>query len=100
MSNTLDTLNNMFDAFINFFVKLGPRLKVVFTAAVTWITFAITFLTVFSEELLGLLPETFQEDASTFIAQALVWLVGAISVIRRVTPVVPEERGVLDQQQG
>lgn len=70
------------------------RIKVVLSAAVTWITLAIAVLTIFSEEIAALLPEG-SEDISAFILKVVAWLGGAVTIIRRVSPVLPSERGIL-----
>lgn len=76
-------------------MQLVPKIKVIASSAVTWLTFAVVVLTMFSEEIAALLPA--ESDVTTWIATAVVWLSAAIAIIRRVTPVIPEERGILPQ---
>jgi hypothetical protein len=73
------------------------KVRVVLTAAPTWITAAATLVTIFSEEIGGLLPAGAAESLASAGAIVLAWLGAAINIIRRVTPVLPEERGILPQ---
>lgn len=68
--------------------KTLARLKVILTAAVTYLVLAATVLTIVSESL---------PAAPGTIAKVLAWLGTAVLIIRRVTPVLPDERGVLPQ---
>lgn len=69
------------------------RIKVILRAAPTWITLAIAVLTT--------LAATLEAEGMVEVARYLVivigWLTGAISIIRRVTPVDANERGILPQ---
>lgn len=76
-------------------MQLGAKIKVIASSAVTWLTFAVMALTMFSEEIAAVLPT--DTDVTAWIAKAVVWLGAAIAIIRRVTPVIPEERGILPQ---
>jgi hypothetical protein len=62
------------------------RLKIILTSAVTYGMLAVFVLTVVAEEI---------PAAGGIVAQALAVLLPAIAVVRRVTPVLPEERGLL-----
>lgn len=73
------------------------KVRVVLTAAPTWITLAATLVTIFSEEIGGLLPAGAAETVGTATAVVLAWLGAAVNIIRRVTPVLPGEEGVLPQ---
>jgi hypothetical protein len=66
------------------------RLKVIGSAAVTW----LIATTVIVQTIVYELGDTWPVVAEAG-AQILVVLAGAISVIRRVTPVDAEDRGVL-----
>lgn len=71
------------------------RIRVVAGAAVTWLTFAATALTIFAEEIAAVFPDGGAEDATVWILRAVAWLGAAVAIIRRVTPVLPDQRGVL-----
>lgn len=71
------------------------RIKVLAGAAVTWLTLAATVLTIASEEIGAVLPEGAADDITVWVVRAIAWIGAAVAIIRRVTPVLPEERGVL-----
>lgn len=62
------------------------RIKVVLSSIVTYATLAVFALTVVSEEFPG---------AARYIVPVVAALTAAVTVIRRVTPVLPDERGIL-----
>ena len=70
------------------------RVKVIAKTAVTWLVFASVLLTAIAGELGELLPGN--PEVSTFIMRVVAWLTAAVTIIRRVTPVAPDERGVLE----
>lgn len=73
--------------------KTIDRAIVVATSAVTWIAAAVGVLQfVLAQDVVGDIP-----NAPQYIAQAIGFLTGAIAVIRRVTPVPSEARGVLPE---
>ena len=73
---------------INAFID---KVRVVLTAAVTWITAAVVILQVaLAQNVISDVPE-----ATSVIGQIIVWLLGAIAIIRRVTPVASDERGIV-----
>lgn len=75
--------------------RLAAQAKVILKAAPTWLTAAAVVLTVLNDEIGGLLPEGAAETFGTIVVTAGAWIGAAINIIRRVTPVLPEERGVL-----
>jgi hypothetical protein len=72
------------------------QIKVVSTAAVTWITATSAALVILSEEISAVAPDG-SEDLVAIIVKAVAWLGAAVAIIRRVTPVLPSERGILPQ---
>lgn len=75
--------------------KFIERVKVVLTAAPTYLVAIAGFLTAVREEAIDQLPEAWQVPAASAITQALVIIGTAVLIIRQVTPVPPEQRGVL-----
>jgi len=70
---------------------LIARVRVVATAAVTWITMATVIITAVIPQLdsLGL------ESWSQWAIRVVGWLAGAVAIIRRVAPVDADERGII-----
>lgn len=73
------------------------RAKVITSAAVTWLTFTALVLTVAADEIGQLAPDGTGQDVTTFLIRVAAWLGAAVSIIRRVTPVAPDERGILEE---
>lgn len=70
------------------------RIKVVATAAVTWITAVAVLLPLVAGDIAEVAPG--QAETVTHVALVVAgWLGAAVSIIRRVTTVLPAERGVL-----
>jgi hypothetical protein len=70
------------------------RLKVILTAAPTYLTSAAAIVTIFASEIAEIIPgqaEGITEGAVVVVGVLTV----AINIIRRVTPVLPSERGLL-----
>lgn len=76
--------------------KIKAGTIVILKAAPTYLTGAAVVLTVFHEEIAGLLPES-QETLGSYVTLVVAWLGAATQIIRRVTPVAPAERGILEQ---
>lgn len=76
-------------------MNLIERVKVVAGAAVTWLVAASIVITIFSEEIGGLLTDDTAALVASWATTAVGWLGAAVAIIRRVTPVLPEERGIL-----
>ena len=66
-------------------------LKVVLRAAPTWIALALAVLTL----VLTQLEAEGLTEAARWVALAIGWLTAAGNIVRRVTPVAANERGVL-----
>jgi hypothetical protein len=79
------------EAFTNF----AKRVSVVLKAAPTWLLAASTAITITSEELVKLLPDTWDEQVVRWAAVATGAIAAAVAIIRRVSPVLPDERGLL-----
>ena len=75
--------------------NLIARAKVILTAAVTYIVIASTVLTVAAEEIGKVFTDGQAAQVLTIITRILAALAAAVSIIRRVTPVLPDERGIL-----
>ena len=76
------------------------RVKVVASAAVTWITVASSIVVIVSDELADVLPGDAAETVGAVAVKVVAVLAAAVAIIRRVTPVLPEERGVLPPPSG
>lgn len=74
--------------------QLLNRVQVIATSALFYILAASAGLSVAAGELAETAPEG-SETVVAWIARALVVLAGAWQAIRRVTPVPPEDRGLL-----
>ena len=69
------------------------QIKIVLAAAVTWLVFAAVVLSAVAAQApaVGPIGDTIARWALT----GLVWISTAIAIIRRVTPVPVDERGIL-----
>lgn len=70
------------------------RVRVVLTAAPTYLLTASTVVVVLRDEIAGLFPAA-AEDVSRWSVTVLAVLAAAVRIIRRVAPVLPAERGLL-----
>ncbi len=75
--------------------NLHQRLEVIATAAVTWIVVASTVLTVVAEELGNLFADGQAATVIRVLLRIVAALGAAVTIIRRVTPVLKAERGLL-----
>lgn len=73
---------------------LPPRVHVFLNSVVSWLTLAIVVLTAFSSQIGELFPEG-GEDIAAWVVRVLAWLSGAVLIIRRVSPVAADQRGML-----
>ena len=73
------------------------RIVVILKAAPTWLIAASTIITIASEEIVKILPDNLDITATRYATAALGALGAAIVLIRRLTPVLPDERGILPQ---
>lgn len=75
--------------------KIIERVKVILRAAPTYLVAVSTVITIANEEIVDLLPDAWQGGAANAVVVLLAWLGAAVSIIRRVEPVLPAERGIL-----
>lgn len=75
--------------------EFGQRVVVVLKAAPTYLVAISTAITIFSEEIAALLPETLDLTVAKYATIAVGFIGAVIAIIRRVTPVLPQERGLL-----
>jgi hypothetical protein len=75
-------------------MELVSKAKVVAGAAVTWLVALSIVITSAAPEIAGLFPEA-SEDILTWAARVVGWLAVAVTIARRVSPVAPDERGLL-----
>jgi len=71
------------------------RIRVVATAMPTWLVAASAVVVIVSEELAAVLPAGAGETVGRWAIVAVAVLGAAVNIIRRVTPVLPRERGIL-----
>lgn len=75
--------------------KLLARIRVILTAAPTWLVLAALTVPIVTEEVAKVLPTSWAEQVVTVGGYVVGWLGAAIAIIRRVTAVLPSERGIL-----
>lgn len=75
--------------------KLLARARVILTAAPTYLVAAGAVVTIVADEVSKLLPPGWQDNAAQIAGAAVGILGAAVAIIRRVTPVLPAERGIL-----
>lgn len=75
--------------------KLLARIRVILTAAPTWLVFAALTVPIVTEEVAKVLPASWAERVVTIGGYVVGWLGAAIAIVRRVTTVLPSERGIL-----
>lgn len=78
-----------------FLKEVGERAKVVATALVTWLVVLVAALQVVIDEIAPLLPAPWDQKVTAWLLSAISVVSVAILIIRRVTQVPPEERGIL-----
>lgn len=76
------------------FKNFWAKVRVVLSAAVTYITIITVAATAFVSQFGDLLPDSWHW-ITDWILKAVVVLAGAVAIIRRVTPVLPADRGIL-----
>lgn len=76
--------------------NLLQKIKVVLTAAPTYMTAAAVVVTEVSSEVAQLLPEQAEEIGAVSFT-VVAWITASVRIVRRVTPVLPEARGLLPQ---
>lgn len=65
----------------------------VLTSAITWTTLLVSGLNIFAEEIVNVFPDDGQ-DVAALVLRAVAILVGVVTMIRRVTPVLESQRGL------
>lgn len=80
--------------------NLLARLSVIFTAAPTYLVAAGAVVAIVSDEVSKVLPSGWQDNALQIGGAIAGILAAAVSIIRRVTPVLPHERGILPTDGG
>jgi hypothetical protein len=71
------------------------KIKVIAFSAVTWLTAASAVVVILADEIAKVLPGGYQDDVARWALIVGGVLTAAINIIRRVTPVIPEDRGIL-----
>lgn len=74
--------------------NLIARIRVLLTAAPTWITAFSTIVVAFSDEISAAFPAS-NEEVARWSLIVLAALTAAGNIVRRVTPVLAGERGLL-----
>lgn len=75
--------------------NLLKRARVILTAAPTYLVAAGAVVAVVADEVSKVLPTGWQDNAAQ-ISGAILGIIGAATaIVRRVTPVLPHERGIL-----
>jgi ABC-type glucose/galactose transport system permease subunit len=74
--------------------KFLARARVVATSAVTWLQVVAAVLVIAAEEIAKAVPEV-SDDVTTVVVRIVAVLGAAVAIIRRVTPALPDERGLL-----
>lgn len=77
------------------FQKFIARAKVIFTAAPTYLVAASAIVIIVSSEAATVLPAGVATTVGAVALKIVAVLTAAINIIRRVTPVLPSERGIL-----
>jgi hypothetical protein len=75
--------------------ELLAKVRVILKAWPTWAAAFTAVLGVVAAEVIPLLPEQVGVRVAGWVAVALSVIAAATAVVRRVTPVLPAERGVL-----
>jgi len=78
---------------------LIARARVVLRAAPTWLTALSVMLTAAAHEISTVAPDGGQ-DVVRWLITAAAWLASAVAIIRRVTPVPADQRGILAAEGG
>lgn len=76
------------------------RLRVVATAAVTWLTGAAALIQFAAPHIAEQLPAGAAETFTAWAVRVAAWVAVAVLIIRRVTPVPEAERGVIPPPTG
>lgn len=72
---------------------MTEKLKVIASAAVTWLIAASVVVSAAAPQIAELFPAN-AEAITEWAARVVAWLGAAVLIVRRVTPVPPSERGI------
>lgn len=75
-------------------VKLLDRAVVLASSVVTYVLAAVAGITFAADELAAAAPEG-AETAASWLLLVATWLTGAVAVVRRVSQVAKDQRGLL-----
>lgn len=73
------------------------RVKVIATSAVTWLTLAAAAIPRIADEIADEVPTQYADDVVRWGGSAAGWLLAAVAIIRIVTPVAKNLRGITPQ---
>ena len=71
------------------------KIRVISKAAVTLLTLIMGLLVTLSEQIAEVFPGDTGENIGMWLIRAVAWLGAAIAIIRRVSPVEADQRGIL-----
>lgn len=71
------------------------RVRVVLGNIATWLIGAAAVIGIFAEEITDLLPDDWEGPWSQAVVVVLAVIAAAVAIIRRVTPVIGEQQGLL-----
>lgn len=74
---------------------LTAKIKVIAQASVTVLTLVMAVLITVADQIGELVPGSTGENIATWLVRIVAWIAGAVSIIRRVSPVDEAERGIL-----
>ena len=77
------------------FATLVAKLKVILKAAPTWIITAALIVPIVADEVGKVVPAGWQDNVVSISGRVLAILGAAAAIIRRVTPVAKDQRGIL-----
>jgi hypothetical protein len=75
--------------------KTLKRARAVMTDLVTWVVFGSAVATIATEEIAQVVPSGWQDNVVVLGGRVAAWLGAAVMILRRVTTVLPSERGLL-----
>lgn len=75
--------------------KIPARIGVFLNAAVSYLTLITVALVAFSGQIGAMFPGETGENVATWVVRILSWIAGTVLIIRRVSPVAVDDRGML-----
>ena len=76
-------------------MNIVSRMLVLLKAAPTYLVAASTVVAAFRDQIVTLLPPSWQGPAAAATVSVLAFLASAVAIVRSVTPVMDEFRGLL-----